>query len=72
MNEEVPRLNLGTHREGVPDGGVTQRFGALFTRPAGVRVSLDRFDELDFGRCEYIGESGGRAAARRRVGREHT
>ena len=46
--KEVARWNRGASKDEVPDGVVKQRFGALFTRPAGVRVSLDRLGELDF------------------------
>ena len=37
----------------VPDGGVTDRFGVLWTRTLGVPVSLDRFGE-NSSTCRYI------------------
>ena len=48
MKQEVVGENRGTTDKKIPDDGVTNRLGALFTRPIGVRVPLDRLDELDF------------------------
>ena len=45
MKKEIVGEDRGTS-EKVLDGGVTNRFGAL--RPIGVRVLLDRLEELDF------------------------
>ena len=47
-NEIVGGDRKTTYEKKVSDGGVTNRFGALFARPIGVRVSLDRLEELDF------------------------
>ena len=48
VEEEIVGEDRGTSTKEIPDGGVTDRFGALFTCPIGVRESPDRFEELDF------------------------
>ena len=48
MRHRLTEGNVGEDRgaseQKIPDGGVTNRSGALFTRPSGVRVSIERFD----------------------------
>ena len=48
VKEEIVGEDRGTSKKEIPDGGITNRFGTLFTRPIVVRESLDRLDELDF------------------------
>ena len=48
MKKEIVGDDRGTSAKKIPDGGVTNRSGALFTRPIGVRVPLERLEELDF------------------------
>ena len=53
MRRQVKKKIVGvdrktTYEKKVSDGGVTNRFGALFARPIGVRVPLDRLEELYF------------------------
>ena len=48
MKKEIVGEDRGTSEKKVSDGGVTNRFSALFTRPIGVRVPLDRLEELEF------------------------
>ena len=45
--EEIAGGDQGTAKKNIPNGGVTERFSALFTRPIGMKLSLGRFDELD-------------------------
>ena len=56
MQEEIVGEDGGTAKEKVPNGGGSNRFTALFTRPIGMHVSLDRFNELDLCRG-YLGKS---------------
>ena len=46
--EEIVGDYRGTSEKEIPDGGVTNRFSALFMHPVCVRESLDRLDELNF------------------------
>ena len=55
MKKEIVGEDQGTS-EKISDGDVTNRFGALFTRPIGVRVPLDKLEELD---SAGDGDSGG-------------
>ena len=53
MRRQVKKKIVGvdrktTYEKKVSDGGVTNRFGALFARPIGVRVPLDRLEKLNF------------------------
>ena len=48
VKEEIAGEDRGTSKKEIPDGGVTNRFLALFTRPIGVGESRDRLNELDF------------------------
>ena len=48
MKKEIVAEDRGTSEKKVSDGGVTNRFGALFAHPIGVRVPLDRLEELYF------------------------
>ena len=48
--EEIVGEDRGTSEDKIFNGDVTNRFGALFTRPIGALIPLDRLDELDFGR----------------------
>ena len=48
VEEEIVGEDRGTSAKEIPDGGVTDRFDALFTCPIGLRESLHRFEELDF------------------------
>ena len=48
VKKEIVGEDQGMSDERITDGGVTNRFGVLFTRPIGVRVPLGRFEELDF------------------------
>ena len=48
MEEEIVEEDRGTSEKEIPDGGVTDGFGALFSCPIGVRESLHRLEELDF------------------------
>ena len=47
MKKEIVGEDRGIS-EKTSDGGVTNRFGSLFTRPTGVLVPLDRLEKLDF------------------------
>ena len=44
MKEEIVGEDRGTAENKIPNGGIPDRFSAMFTRPIGARVSLDRFD----------------------------
>ena len=48
MKKEIVGEDRATSEKNVSDGGVTNRFGALFARTISVRVPLDRLKELDF------------------------
>ena len=48
MKKKIVGEDRGTSQKETSDDGVTNRFGALLTRPTGVRESLDRLDALDF------------------------
>ena len=39
MEEEIVGEDRGTSTKEIPDGGVTDRFGALFTCPIGARIA---------------------------------
>ena len=77
MKKEIVGEDQGTS-EKISDGDVTNRFGALFTRPIGVRVPLDKLEELDSagdgdsggapGVLTHRGASGGMAPKTKEVG----
>ena len=48
LKEKIVGEDRGTSEKGIPDGGVTNRFAVLFTRPIGMRIPPDRLHELDF------------------------
>ena len=48
LKKEIVGEDRGTPEKKISDGGVTNRLSALFTRPIGVQVPLDRLEELDF------------------------
>ena len=48
MKKEIVGEDRETSEKKVSDGVVTNRFGALFARPIGARVPLDRLEELEF------------------------
>ena len=48
MEEEIVGEDRGTSTKEIPDGGVTDRFGALFSCPIGMRESLNRLEAHDF------------------------
>ena len=50
MKEEVVGEDQGAAKKKIPNGGVADRFSALFTRPIGLRAPLDRIDEHNFWR----------------------
>ena len=72
VKEKIVGEDRGISEKKIPDGGVTNRFGALFTRPIGMRIPLDRLDELDFCRLWRLGESGWSADTPRCLWREDT
>ena len=61
-----------TYEKKVSDGGVINRFGAFFARPIGVRVPLDRLEELDFCRLSRLGEDSSGADTPRCLWKEGT
>ena len=48
VEEEIVGEDRGTSEKETRDSGVTDRFGALFSCPIGMRESLDRLEAHDF------------------------
>ena len=69
MKEEIVGEDGGTSEEEILDGDVTNRFGALFPRPIGVRESHDGLDQLDSAGDGISGKAAGVLTRRGASGR---
>ena len=72
MQAEIVEEGGKTAKQTKRKDGVTNRFSALFPRSFGMRLSLDRSDELHICPWRYLGESGCSAGKPRILDKEGT